>query len=165
MTIAYWPNWFEHCGYMRHTCLPNASSNHVICPNYYQSARVHAMCHSRPGQDTHRMLLEKEIQHSASYAETSRISLHKWKQPLTTPWFAQPLNMKLQFGTPTFRKTSKPLNKSNAEQYVTFFTTTQPEHQGALQTWSTNSSGKALRQEEETTDSLCCIGSKQNKWW
>ena len=64
--------------------------------------------------------------------------------------------MQLQVGTPTFTKTSKPLNKSNAEQHVTFLTTTLPEHQGALQTWSTNSSGKALRQEEETTDSMGC---------
>ena len=46
--------------------------------------------------------------------------------------------MQLQFGTPTFRKTSKPLNKSNAEQHVMFLTTTQPKHQGALQAWSTN---------------------------
>ena len=70
--------------------------------------------------------------------------------------------MQLQFGTPTFRKTSKPLNKSNADQHITFLTTTQPEHQGALQAWSTNSSGKAFRQEEETTDSLYCIGSSMD---
>ena len=70
--------------------------------------------------------------------------------------------MHLQFGIPTFRKTSKPLNKSNAEQHVTFLMTTQPEHQGALQAWSTESSGKALRQEEEMTDSLCCIGSSMD---
>ena len=69
--------------------------------------------------------------------------------------------MQLQFGTPTFRKTSKPLKKSNAEQHITFLTTTQPEHQGALQAWSTNSSGKTLRQ-EETTDSLCCTGSSMD---
>ena len=30
MTIAHWPTWFEHCGCMQHTCLPNASPNHVI---------------------------------------------------------------------------------------------------------------------------------------
>ena len=35
------------------------------------------------------------------------------------------------------------MNKSNAEQHAKFLTTTQPEHQGALQAWSTNSSGKA----------------------
>ena len=47
-------------------------------------------------------------------------------------------------------------------QHIEFLTTTQPEHQGALQAWSTNSSGKALRQEEETTDSICCIGSSMD---
>ena len=30
MTIAYRPIWLEHCGCVRHTCLPIASSDHVI---------------------------------------------------------------------------------------------------------------------------------------
>ena len=28
--IKYWPVWFEHCGYMWHICLQNASQSHVI---------------------------------------------------------------------------------------------------------------------------------------
>ena len=28
--ITYWLIWFEHCGYMWHTCLPNVSQSHVI---------------------------------------------------------------------------------------------------------------------------------------
>ena len=39
--------------------------------------------------------------------------------------------------------------------------TTQPEYQGVLQA-QTPALGKALRQEEETTDSLCCIGSSMD---
>ena len=68
----------------------------------------------------------------------------------------------LKANNTTATASQKPLNKSNAEQHVTFLTTTLPEHQGALQAWSTNSSGTALRQEEETTDSLCCIGSSMD---
>ena len=43
--IKYWPVWFEHCGYMWHICLPNASQSHVICPigwfNIVYQARHH----------------------------------------------------------------------------------------------------------------------------
>ena len=30
--IKYWLVWFEHCGYMWHICLPNASQSYVIRP-------------------------------------------------------------------------------------------------------------------------------------
>ena len=43
--IKYWPVWFEHCGYMWHICLPNASQSHVIRPigwfNIVYQARHH----------------------------------------------------------------------------------------------------------------------------
>ena len=45
MTIAYWPIWFEHCGCMRHTCLPNGTKScdppDWLNQTCYQSASSH----------------------------------------------------------------------------------------------------------------------------
>ena len=98
----------------------------------------------------------------ASYVEISGIAPLKLKQPPTQLWFAQPWNTQQQFGTPTSKRTSRPLNKFNDEQHVMYLTTTLPEHQGASQIWSTNSSGKVLRPEENLIDWQCCIRSSMD---
>ena len=86
------------------------------------------------------MLLERGIEHSASYAETWRIALLKWKQPLTSLWFVQPWMHNCSLRPPP------------SERYQSHWTSSTLSSNTR---WATNSSGKALWPEEETIDSLC----------
>ena len=95
------------------------------------------------------------IKHSASYAETSRIVLHKWKQPLSPPWFALPLNTQLQFGT-YLQKDIKALEQiqCGAARYVCNDYSTGTS--GCVKGMVNKLQWESLSTIVETTESLCC---------
>ena len=64
--FKYWPVWFEHCGYMWHICLPNASQSHVIRPigwfNIVYQARHHVSLKPFPWNGLMRRMFSKMFQ-------------------------------------------------------------------------------------------------------